>query len=290
MKKKILYKHDFSRGKLLSKGEDATVIKLNNGNILKIFHPETISISKECGVDIEAKILDAVPIKHSPEILVPSVAAYYENGAFLGYIMPPAQGINFNLYDQNLTLDQRKNLKRYADIHYKLESVLRRNEDIVFPDFCTCDNIFVDKKSNIQFIDYDGLQIGKHGTLSLSTSLGDIHDIIKNPKYFNQEHLYTKELDKRSSIILYFLCALNVNFTKIGQIDPTTGKPVTLDDIFNAINLDDLDICHKVWKIFQDNEKNEYLGDDVYKMADIYDLNLLIPYNGYYIKKLSRKK
>lgn len=290
MKKRIIYINTFKSGKLLSKGEDATVIELNDRSVLKVFHPETIDICKKCGVDVESKILNAVPIKNSPEILVPTSAAYYEDGAFLGYTMSRASGISFNMYDKNLTIEQRRDLKKYASVHHKLESVLRRNKDIVFPDFCTCDNIFIDKRGNIQFIDYDGLQVGKHRTMSLSTSLGDAEDIIKNPKYFTRDMYYTKDLDKRSSIILYFLCAFNVNLTKVGQIDPTTGRTVTLDDVFSAINLDDLDVCHKVWKIFQDNESNEFLGDDVFRISEKYDLNLLVPGEGFYIKKLTKKR
>lgn len=290
MKKKILREYDFKKSVKLSTTENATVFKLNNGSVLKIYNPDIIELHKNIGVDIESKILDAKPLKKIPEILVPTSAVYTENGKFCGYTMLQARGIDYNKYDDNLTIDQRRNLKKYADVHHKLESVLKRDINIVFPDFCTCDNIFIDNKGNIQLIDYDGLQVGKHNSLSLSTSVGTIEEIMASSKYFTQDKYFTKELDKKSSIILYFLSAFNVDLNKVGQINPYTGKPLTLEEIFDCINLDDSDLCHKVWRIFQDEEPNEYLGDDVFRIAEKYDMEVFTHYNNIYIKKLKKKK
>ena len=62
-----------------------------------------------------------------------------------------------------------------------------------------------------------------------------------------------------------------------------------LDDMLQLIemqiNLKDPDIMHKVWKLFQEKEKNEYLGEDVFKIVDNY--NMEIYSNG--IRRLVRK-
>lgn len=286
MKKKVLHDYDIRKASLLATTETAAILKLNNGSILKIFHPEFIRNSKL--VNLEQKVLDAVPIKHSPEILVPTSAVYSETGQFCGYTMPEAVGIDYNTYDDKLTIAQRQDLRKYAQIHSKLEKVLRRNKDIVFPDFCTCDNIFVDNKGNVQFIDYDGLQVGGHRALSISTSLGDPTKLL-DTKYGTKDLFFTKELDKRSSIVLYFLTAFNVNLNNVGIINPDTGIPVTLDDFFEIINLDDQDVCHKVWKTFQDDQQNEFLGDDVFRLADKYDVKILDIVGDTYIKELVKK-
>lgn len=290
MKKRIIFDRDVKRATLISNGEDALVIKLNNGSILKIFKQHTLEVLEELNIDIESKILSAVPLKNSPEILIPTSAAYDEAGKFIGYTMLPAKGVSYTLYNDNLTLEQRKDLKRYAKVHHKIESVLRRNKDMVFPDVCTCDNIFIDNKQNIEFIDYDGIQVKNHRAISLSTALGEAAPILSDKKYFTDDLFYTKELDKKSSIFLYFICALNINLTKVGEIDPLTGRAVTLDDIFSCINLDDPDICHKVWKTFQKCESNEFLGDDIYRMVDKYDIEILGRHNNTYFKRLLKKR
>lgn len=112
---------------------------------------------------------------------------------------------------------------------------------------------------------------------------------MNNTKYFTNESLFTKELDQKSSIFLYFLDTFNVNLNKVGMIDPSNGKPITLNDIFSFINLDDDDLCHKTWKIFQNDRANEYLGDDVFRIADKYNMNVLARLGDSYIKRLTKK-
>lgn len=289
MKKKILQEYDFRNSIKISETPMSAVFRLNNGSILKIYNPDFIYLQKKIGVDVEAKILDAVPLKMSPEILIPTSAVYTKDGTFAGYIMPSANGIDYNSYDAGLTISQRKNLSKYADVHHKLESVLRRNTDIVFPDFCTCDNIFIDRNGKIQFIDYDGLQVGKHKSISVSSSIGGGAGLTS--KYYTKNMYFTKELDKKSSIFLYYLTAFNIDLNKVGTLNPFTGQLITVEDIFQCINLDDPDLCHKTYKIFQDDQANEYLGDDVFRIAEKYDVEICEKsFNNTYLKKLIKKK
>lgn len=290
MRKSFLQEINLNKSKKIATTEGATVIKLNNGNILKIYHPGMVEAAKLVGIDIEAKILSAEPIKNSPEILIPTAAVYMPNGTFCGYIMPCARGIDYNTYDDRFTHQDRENLDKYAKVHYKLESVLRRNPNIVFPDFCTCDNIFIDARDNVQFIDYEGIQIGNYRPVCLSTSLGNPIQYINNPKYFTKNQLFTKELDKKSSIILFYLTAFNIDLNKVGTYNPFEMRNVTLDDIFQMLNLDDLDLCHKTWKIFNNKESNEFLGSEILKLSEKYDLKIIAERNGMYVKRLVRKK
>lgn len=147
MKKKVIQDYDLKKGKLLAETETATVIRLSNGSVLKLFRPDILEHSTF--VNLEQKILDAVPLKHSPEILVPTSAVYSKEGNFNGYIMPLANGVSYNDLEDSFSIEQHENLTMHAQIHSKLEKVLKRNKDIVFPDFCTCDNIFVDSKGNV---------------------------------------------------------------------------------------------------------------------------------------------
>ena len=52
---------------------------------------------------------------------------------------------------------------------------------------------------------------------------------------------------------------------------------VTLDEIFYTINLQDLNIQQKVWKLYQTYIPNEFLGDNIYKLAEQYKLVELFP-------------
>ena len=47
-----------------------------------------------------------------------------------------------------------------------------------------------------------------------------------------------------------------------------------LDLIERQTNLNDPDIMHKIWKLFQEKEENEYLGDDVFRIAEKYNLDI----------------
>lgn len=288
MKIKNINNMKLGRVEKISVSDTSDVYRLGNGSVLKLFQPEVIMLSKLVGVDIEGKILAAKPIKSSPEILVPTSAIYDDSRNFIGYTMPMAKGVDYNKIEENLTYSQREDLGRYGRIHNKLESIIKKNQNIVFPDFCTCDNIFIDDKENIKFIDYDGLQVDKFKSLSTSTSLGDFNSY-NNSKYIDNSGLFTKELDKKSLIILYFLSAFNINLNRVGSRIPGTSVDVTLDMVFEYINLDDPDICHKVWKLFNDKENNEYLGDDVFNLADKYEMKIVAKQGPMYSKKLYRK-
>jgi len=131
--------------------------------------------------------------------------------------------------------------------------------------------------------------VGKHKSTCISTSLGDSDEYLKIPKYCDKNGLFTKELDKKSLIIFYFLTAFNVDLNKVGKIEPISGEMMTLETVFDCIKLDDYDICHKIWKIFQDQEPNEYLGADVIRIAEKYDMKVIANIKGRPLKCLYKK-
>lgn len=268
--------------------ETSFAFELSNGKILKVYTPFSLAVYNKCNIKLERKILDAKPLLNVPEIIVPESAVYNDKG-FCGYISKKAEGIDYNEYDNRLSLADRGNLKMYADNYTKLESIVKRGNEagIVFPDLCTCDNIFVDANGNFSLIDYDGLQVGNYVTPILSTSLGE-QDQYFCSKYC-KNYLFTPELDKKSLIILYFLETFNVNLNTVGKINPVTNTKVTLDFIFNTIGLDDYDIQNKVWKCLQSKYKNEFLGDDVYRVAECYDMTAFPIGDGKHLKKLIKK-
>lgn len=278
--------------KLLNRGEVSNVYLMSDGRVLKLFNEDILFSLNMYGINMCDKIKDAETRIFSPVIVKPE-SMVYNKGNFIGYIMPFVKGISYSEWDEGLSLEDRINLKLYADVFSRIEKVVRAEELIVFPDICTCSNIILDKCSeglDVHIIDYEGHQIDGYPSISFSTTLGDMDDYF-GTKYMYNYDLYTKELDIKSMILLYFLTAFNIDLNKIGQINPYTLRVVTMEDIFGCINLDNPDIMHKVWKLFQNNEKNEWLGDDVFDLA--YRYRLLINPNpiskGRYIKRLVKK-
>ena len=274
---------------LIARGQISNIYQLPDGRIFKYFNVQMLQFWKSVNFDIEAKVLDASNVKTPAAIIKPEVAVYDKNN-FVGYIMQKARGVDYNVYDQSLSLGDRSNLYKYAMIHSKLEEIVKSTPDIVYPDLCTCDNIYI-CDNEIQLIDYDGFQVGNHSSLCISTSLGSLEQHLNSSKYFTVNHLFTKELDKKSLIILYFLDAFNVNLNQLGAVEPMSGRVVTLDDIFEIIGLEDYDVMNKVWKIFYGKKENEYLGEDVFRIAEDYQLVVapLQVQKGGYLKKLVKK-
>ena len=101
-----------------------------------------------------------------------------------------------------------------------------------------------------------------------------------------------KDLKIYRDILVEWNQKMNLNelpLNTVGIINPDTGTPITLDDVFEIIKLDDPDVCHKVWKTFQDDQQNEFLGDDVFRLADKYDVKILAVVGDQYVKELVKK-
>lgn len=288
MKKIELKDIKIKRG--LEKTNNSYIFELDNNQILKVYDDNLLFILDLVGLDLEKRIVNAKEIENVKEILIPNSAVYCDN-SFVGYIMEKAKGINYNDYEERTSIHDRENLQRYIQNQLKLEDIIKRanKENIVFPDLLTCDNIFV-HNNNYSFIDYDGIQIGNNNVFEISSSLGDQTQYY-NSKYMKNDKLFTEQLDKKSLIILFFLTAFNVNLEKIGTINPYTGEYISLDYIFNIIGLDDYDIMNKVWKLYQNKEKNEFLGNSLHNLTEKYNLKIIGQTNNRncYLKRLIKK-
>lgn len=286
-----IYMQDKSiRGaKLVQRSMTGEVYRLTDGNFLKLFEP---TLRKVLNKDhsLERKIMSARPIVGVPEIIVPKKGVYNMQNQFVGYVVPPAEGVNLNSYQISLTPEQRSSLHEYGKLFYNISDAVERGNkrNIVFPDLCTCDNIFVND-GKISFIDYDGIQVGKHEVYCISTTLGSELQY-HNDKYMNGE-LFTSELDKKSLVLLYFLLTFNIDLNKIGQKNPVTGETITLYSIFDLLGLQDYDLMQKVYNTLSSNKKGESIKEDVVRIAEEYDMNCFVPINGcHYIKKLTKKQ
>ncbi len=290
--KKVLYDDVKAQHylKFLTRSQMATIYQLEDGRILKVFNPIYLMLDG----NLEKKLLYGDNVPCDSVIIVPEEIVYNNDGSLVGFIMDPAKGISLVQWEKRLSMSDRCNLFLYADFYSKLEKAVRTTPNIVYPDLCTCDNIYVDSQESkvlgLQFIDYDGLQIDKFPSIAISSVLGNEAQYFSSEKYF-QNSLFTKELDKKSLIMIYFLFTFNVNLNKIGVIEPFSQKKITLDDIFQILGLEDWDFMNKVWKIFQNDQANEYLGDDVFRIAEEYNMGAVAsPLGNGYLKSLRPKR
>lgn len=288
MLKISLYDRGLRNRQLVNKSLFGETYRLMSGEYLKVFN-DSVRFILNADHSLEAKIMQAKPIPDVPEIIIPSRAVFDSKNSFVGYVTPPAPGVDFNSYDANYTIEQRNNLVEYGQIFSTITDAVRRanGRGIVFPDLCTCDNIFI-HNGRVSFIDYDGIQVGRHKVYAMSTTLGD-EDGYYNAKYM-KNGLFTPELDKKSIVLLYFLSAFNINLNRIGQLVPGTGSIITLEEIFNMLGLKDDAFMKKVCKTLSMDEPGEYIDEDIMRIAHEYEMESYGPVMGnYYFKKLRKK-
>lgn len=234
------------------------------------------------GYDLERRIINAHPIPNVPEVITPLKAVYTKTNIFTGYIMNEAEGMEYDEYNNFYNAD-KYNLYKYAKDFTKLEDIIKRAHNIVFPDLLSCGNIFY-KDGNFSLIDYDGMQIGGLPIPDMSTALG-YWDSYKDTKYTDKE-CFTKEIDIKSLIFLYFDILFNVAIENLNNISKEQ-LPREINYLLNIIGLDDEELKERINILFDPVKPNEYLGNLIYMIADKYEFNNINGKGG--IKTLTKK-
>ena len=259
--------------KVLKRCKDTMIIQLSNGELLKILDDKLLEKLSDTGFGLEERLNEVPNLSKNINFALPT-RQLESNGIVNSYTMPYIPGVGFTDYYLNIF-----DLMSYAKIHSQIENNIKEGNElgIVFPDLCTTENIRITDEGKVVFIDYDGLQIKEMSAVGYSNFLGTPEEVLNN-KYFDFETgLFTQEIDIRSAIFLYFVDVFGINLASVNRINPYTGQMVTLDEIFSIINLQDVDIQQKVWKLYQTYIPNEFLGDDIYKLAEQYKLVELFP-------------
>lgn len=261
------------RYKILKRCEDTTIIKFPNGELLKILDDELLKIISNTGYNLETRLNEVKNLTGFANFSWPTMMLEDEN-IVKAYSIPYIPGVDFTDYYENIF-----DLASYANIHSQIENNIKagNNTGIVFPDLCTTENIRITADGKVFFIDYDGLQIKQMPAVGFSDFLGTPREVLSEKYYDYKFGLFTKELDIKSAIFLYFVDVFGINLAAVNRINPETGRIVTLDEIFSIINLNDSDIQQKVWKLFQPAIANEFLGNDLYKLAEKYKLVMPFP-------------
>lgn len=253
---------------LLKRGKDTTLIKLPTKESLKILDTELLERISNTGYDLETRLEEVKNLTTFHRFSLPT-RMLEENGIVIAYTMPEISGVDFTDYYEDIF-----DLLSYAKLHSQIEDNIKVGNELgmVFPDLCTTENIRITKEGKVFFLDYDGLQIKEMPAVGYSDFLGMPKEVLTDKYYDEKSNLFSKELDVKSAIFLYFVDVFGIDLASINRLNPVTRRVVTFDDIFSIIQLEDVNIQHKVWKLFQPSIPNEFLGADLYRLAENYRL------------------
>lgn len=282
----------FKEKELIHNGESSRIYRLTDGRLLKVVNPIVFMTCQAMGISYESKVLNTAA--RSVKEIVSPLSAVYEGSLCSGFTMEEINGVDINHYDDDFTLEDRANLRHYADLYAKIEEIVMKANKvgIVMPDLCTCDNIMILPDGSLRFIDFDGMQFGSRDkSMALSTSLGNPMNYAGNRKYDYSFCSFNKELDKTSLAVLMFLLTFNVNLTKVGMIHPTLRVPIRLENVFDDLGIEDKEFLRKIAANISSDRKGYYLQDDLFRIAENYDMVAAeLPFMpGQYIKRLIRK-
>ena len=277
MEKMKLTMESLSGSILLSSDFDGNLYRLSDGSILKLFNAVYLDSYKRQNIDLKEKMLQVETIHH-PRIIVPDRMCCMDDDV-VGYIRRDVSGRSFTEFFSNESDNDKVNLYRYALIHHNLESVVEECSDIVFPCLCDETGIYLGQDFKPYFVNFEELQHGTFRAGRVSKKLGLKTD--SNDSRYLSDGLFTKNLDKMSSIYLYFLNTFNVDLSKFDS--------TSVGEVFNGLGLKDDDICHKVWSLFDKDYDNDFLGDDVFRIAEEYDMRVVFNTRTTCVKRLVKK-
>lgn len=277
MEKMKLTMESLSGSILLSSDFDGNLYRLSDGSILKLFNAVYLDSYKRQNIDLKEKMLQVENIHH-PRIIVPDKMCCMDDDV-VGYIRRDVSGRSFTEFFSNESDNDKVNLYRYALIHHNLESVVEECSDIVFPCLCDETGIYLEQDFKPYFVNFEELQHGTFRAGRVSKKLGLRTD--SNDSRYLSDGLFTKNLDKMSSIYLYFLNTFNVDLSKFDS--------TSVGEVFNGLGLKDDDICHKVWSLFNKDYDNDFLGDDVFRIAEEYDMRVVFNTRTTCVKRLVKK-
>ena len=277
MEKMKLTMESLSGSILLSSDFDGNLYRLSDGSILKLFNAVYLDSYKRQNIDLKEKMLQVETIHH-PRIIVTDRMCCMDDDV-VGYIRRDVSGRSFTEFFSNESDNDKVNLYRYALIHHNLESVVEECSDIVFPCLCDETGIYLEQDFKPYFVNFEELQHGTFRAGRVSKNLGLRTD--SNDSRYLSDGLFTKNLDKMSSIYLYFLNTFNVDLSKIDS--------TSVGEVFNGLGLKNDDICHKVWSLFDKDYDNDFLGDDVFRIAEEYDMRVVFNTRTTCVKRLVKK-
>ena len=246
---------------------DGTILKLFNRNYLyNIFQGNAGVVNSYISVK-EKKVELADTLDDFPEIIKPQIMEYDERG-FIGYTMPKDTNENFEkpFVSQSLT-----DLGVLANRLAALEQIFKRGHqrDIVFHDTLSKGNLHYNPLTRkITILDYDGLQINKLCSGEICDMLSERKNpIINTPNCLhimeNYDCYFDKNIDILTLAVEFIYMATNINIA----LQDEKKDYEYIKFILNFVGIDDPLFIHKIAKIFDERVDNDYIGEDILRLA-----------------------
>ena len=210
------------------------------------------------------KYADSMP----EELIMPTRAVYDTNSHLVGYTMNKVNGINIEKLEEAKSPFDKTDLTMYRDMYYKLKDIIVKSGDnVVFPNLLDTRNIFIDRNGNMSLICFDDMQIDDiEGYYGSDTECNYGGPELRSKKYYNNG-LFTKNMDIRSLIYIYFLLVFNFNLNYFSPYDEDElNEKIT--NVFYTFGIDDSEIVSQVENLFSTEAPNEYIDDFVDYITD----------------------
>lgn len=253
---------------LMSKGKFSRILHLKDGSVAKIFTPSFLKYAQRVGLQTERKIMESESIS-IPEIVTPT-GIIQKRGNFCGYTMEEVIGTPYTkLYAQIEPSD----LTTIANIIKRLEMILAKGHEqgLVFPDILTLENIKV-VGNKIKLIDFDSIQYKDMLSQNCSEMLGKLEFFIGTKYMQGDTGLFTPEIDKLSLLILYLMLTCDVDLMKYINESDGYSRKYAITDLILELGLEGDPIARKILDLFNDKVPNQYIGNDLIRISQEYQL------------------
>lgn len=265
---------------------------MNNGYIIKVLK-EKDDLDLGLYYQYDSFIFDLYDkLLFSRNIDVPSIvkphSIFMKEDRVYAYTVPKVFGLSLHEL-----LDNKFNLDLISSLICKVsEEVKFANKcGINFPDLGNATNILVDNNGgSIRFIDYEGLQIDKYPSFSISSLMMASHNkYFDKSKYKNSKNgIVTSNFDKAT---LYALFLYYTTHTNIADIDFYVFNRCRKEEIDNAIKKYSLDIGidgtsmeEDIHTIFS-SKSNNYPDTSIKRLVKDFQLDLISKEKAKFIRK-----
>lgn len=264
--------------------DESTLYKLPDGKVYKEFKGPLMHERKHRVNYLIEKMnyLDRLP----KEIVKPIESVFDDKGNLSGYTMNPIKGVNLDEIERYGNPFDKTDINRYAYIYYKLKHVIEESGDnVVFPNLLDLRNIYLDEKGNLSLLCFDDIQVGYikgHMDSDLECNFGGPE--LESDKY-KRHGFYTKELDIRNLIFIYFSLVFNINLSYFSGFEDDERRH-EIEKFMYSRGIEDETIIDRLDYLFREDVQNEYIDDFVDTITD--DCNLCY-YFDFYLKKPNKR-
>lgn len=274
------------KAKLITRGTSFfKTYDMNNGNIIKVVKSMDECMNMANRMFLRSnyqEFMDKIysKIEYSNNIVSDSIALpnciYLKDDEFIAYSVPKLD----NYTDLDSCLHKNNSFDEISlNIINLTKEVRKLNKlKINLPDLCNLSNVLINSKKELKFIDYDGMQIDKYISFSMSSLINYSYmPFTENRKYCDINGFINNNFDKVSLYLIYLLITTNTSITFSSPYDYVrkNGKYTLREDVITRyledIGLDNTEFGNNIYNIYND-EKLNYPDTSIKKLMNTHTL------------------